>query len=101
MRMRGSGCDWRGHVPAGRPGRPKGCERGWRMMRRDEHEDARKRECHATHDDERHTLPHVAVAAWARAQLGVGVGSAAEGASWWCAACQTQKGRADVRLEIE
>jgi hypothetical protein len=64
------------------------------MTRRDEHGDARER--HATNDDERPTLPHVAVAAWARAQLGVG-----HAASWWCAACRTQKGRADVRLEIE
>jgi hypothetical protein len=45
---------------------------------------------------ERHTLPHVALAEWARSQLGVG-----GAASWWCAACRTQKSRADVRLEIE
>jgi hypothetical protein len=98
MRQSGNGCDWRGHVLAGSPGRPKGRERGWRMTRRDEHGDARERECHATNDDERPTLPHLVVAAWAQVQLGVGVGGAA---NWWCAACQTQKGRADVRLEIE
>ena len=58
------------------------------MKRRDERERA---------GTERPPLPHLAVAAWARSQLGVDVGSAA---SWWCAACQTEKGRADVQLEI-
>ena len=62
------------------------------MKRRDE------RERSATNDEERSTLPHLVVAAWARAQLGVGVGGAT---IWWCAACRTEKGRADVRLEIE
>jgi hypothetical protein len=62
------------------------------MKRRDE------RERSATNDEERPTLPHLAVAEWARSQLGIGVGGAA---SWWCAACRTEKGRADVRLEID
>ena len=48
---------------------------------------------------ERPPMPHLVVAAWARSQLGVGVGVEG-GASWWCAACQAEKGRADVRLEI-
>ena len=56
------------------------------MKRRDERERA---------GAERPPLPHVAVAAWARSQLGV-----RDAASWWCAACRAEKGRADVRLEI-
>jgi hypothetical protein len=61
------------------------------MTRRDERAAGRER-----NEDERIALPHLVVAAWARSQLGV-VGAA----SWWCAACRAEKGRADVRLEIE
>ena len=69
------------------------------MMRRDER--LTERERHATNADERTTLPHLAMAAWARSQLGVGVGVGVGGvASWWCAACRAEKGRADVRLEV-
>ncbi len=47
-------------------------------------------------EDERVALPRLVVEAWARSQLG-----AAHAVRWWCAACQTEKGRADVRLVIE
>jgi hypothetical protein len=35
-----------------------------------------RREERERNDDERHTPPHLVVAAWARSQLGVGVGGA-------------------------